>query len=361
MRRFSAPRSTGHLAPLVVGILAGLPAGCSGPYPGPRWDVGVRSTLDAQAAAWNRGDIDAFMSGYWKSDQLTFSSGGATQRGWQATYDRFVQRYATRAQMGTLTFSDLELTPLGRGRDSPVGRTYDAALVLGRWRLERVDGPLGGNFSLILCDVPGAGWRIIHDHTSLEPAPTATTAPAGDGRERGGSSAATAPRIAPASEAATLTAMNLDSAAAALLAAVRGSARHRPDEALAAALAHFDCVTGTIHRFDEPSRLLHLVAQRGIPDAILDRVRTIPVGKGMAGIAAERREPVQVCNLQTDDSGVAKPAAKLTGVEGSIAVPMLVDGQLRGVLGVAKPHAYDFTAAEQALLLQVAATIGREF
>jgi signal transduction protein with GAF and PtsI domain len=123
-------------------------------------------------------------------------------------------------------------------------------------------------------------------------------------------------------------------------------------------LGHFECVTGTIHALDPASGRLRLQAQRGIPPAILDRVVLIPVGKGMAGIAAERREPVQVCNLQTDTSGVAKPGAKETRMEGSIAVPMLVGGRLRGVLGVAKPVAYDFSEAETNLLLEIAAVIG---
>jgi signal transduction protein with GAF and PtsI domain len=124
-------------------------------------------------------------------------------------------------------------------------------------------------------------------------------------------------------------------------------------------LQQFGCATGTIHRLDSASGMLRLCVQRGIPAALMDRVRLIPVGKGMAGIAAERRQPVQVCNLQTDTSGVAKPGAKETRMEGSIAVPMLVGEELRGVLGVAKPVAYDFTEAEIALLSQIAALIGK--
>lgn len=130
--------------------------------------------------------------------------------------------------------------------------------------------------------------------------------------------------------------------------------------ALELILAHFDCLTGTIHGLDPKSGLLVLLAQRGIPEVILDKVSRIPVGKGMAGLAAERKEPVQVCNLQTDTSGQAKPGAKDTKMEGSIASPMLVDKTiLRGVLGVAKPVAYEFNAAEQALLLQIGELIGR--
>jgi L-methionine (R)-S-oxide reductase len=123
-------------------------------------------------------------------------------------------------------------------------------------------------------------------------------------------------------------------------------------------LARYDCTTGTIHALDPAAGLLRLQAQRGIPGHLLERVERVPIGKGMAGIAAERRQPVQVCNLQTDSSGVARPAAKDTRMEGSIAVPMLVGDSLKGVLGVAKPVAYDFTEAETGSLLEIAAVIG---
>ncbi len=79
----------------------------------------------------------------------------------------------------------------------------------------------------------------------------------------------------------------------------------------------------------------------------------------MAGIAAERRQPVEMCNLQTDDSGVARPAAKETKVEGSIAVPMLLDGILYGTLGVAKPVPYNFKEEEVADLLNIGTAVSR--
>jgi L-methionine (R)-S-oxide reductase len=137
---------------------------------------------------------------------------------------------------------------------------------------------------------------------------------------------------------------------------------HASDEAILAALDdilhHFDCQAGTIHDLDPTTGLLRLRAQRGIPPAVLERVRSIPIGKGMGGLAAERRQPVQVCNLQTDASGVAKPSARETRMEGSIAVPMLPGGRLCGVLGIAKPVAYEFTAPETELLVEVADLLG---
>lgn len=116
-------------------------------------------------------------------------------------------------------------------------------------------------------------------------------------------------------------------------------------------LTEFECVSGTIHRAGQDG--LELVAHEGIPEPVLDRIQHIPVGKGMAGIAAEREEPVQVCNLQTDDSGVAEAGARETGMQGSIAAPIFgADGELVGVLGVAKAQAYEFTDAECELLLR---------
>ena len=114
---------------------------------------------------------------------------------------------------------------------------------------------------------------------------------------------------------------------------------------------------GTIHLLDATDGMLHLKAQRGLPPPVLDKVQVIPVGKGMAGIAAERKEPVQVCNLQTDDSGVARPGAKMTQMEGSVAVPILKEGEVRGTLGVAKPSAYDFSEQETDLLMAVGALL----
>ena len=157
MVRSTPARRALAFVPFVNGLV--VASGCV--TPDREWELtrgALREQLESQAAAWNRGDLDAFMVPYWKSDKLTFSAGGETQRGWQATYDRFRRRYPTRDKMGRLSFSDLEIEPLGGRRD--------AALVLGRWRVERSEGPLGGNFSLVFEDIPGTGWRIVHDHTS---------------------------------------------------------------------------------------------------------------------------------------------------------------------------------------------------
>ena len=120
-------------------------------------------------------------------------------------------------------------------------------------------------------------------------------------------------------------------------------------------LAQFQCSAGTIHLLGK-SGLLELAAQRGLPEIVVSKIASIPIGKGMAGIAAERREPVQVCNLQTDNSGVVRPGARDTKMEGSVAAPMIgTDGKLKGVLGIAKPVPYDFATEECGLLMRLGA------
>jgi GAF domain-containing protein len=129
--------------------------------------------------------------------------------------------------------------------------------------------------------------------------------------------------------------------------------------ALDEVLRGFGGVVGTLHGFDEASRVLVLVAERGLPPGLKPKVERIPLGKGMAGLAAERRAPVQLCNLQTDESGVAKPSARETQVAGSITVPLLDGEALRGTLGVAKSTPHEFTADETALLTACAGRIAR--
>lgn len=121
-------------------------------------------------------------------------------------------------------------------------------------------------------------------------------------------------------------------------------------------LEHFDCSTGTLHFLDSNS-LLQLQSQIGIPAFLIPKLSTIPIGKGMAGIAAERRKPVEMCNLQTDDSGIARPSAKDTKVEGSLAAPLLYEEKLFGTIGIAKPVPYDFTETETKLLMKIGGLI----
>jgi ketosteroid isomerase-like protein len=115
----------------------------------------IHAVLDAQAVAWNRGDIEGYMDGYDRSPATVFVSGDTITRGWQTVLDRYKKRYDSREKMGFLTFSDLEITVLNQ----------DAALVLGRWHLQRANDEPHGTFTLVFRKTK-AGWRIVHDHTS---------------------------------------------------------------------------------------------------------------------------------------------------------------------------------------------------
>jgi signal transduction protein with GAF and PtsI domain len=130
------------------------------------------------------------------------------------------------------------------------------------------------------------------------------------------------------------------------------------DGALAATLRHFDCQAGTVHLLRDG--MLNLAASVGIPPPVAAIVATVPIGKGIAGLAAERRGPVTICNLQTDNSGQARPGARATGMEGSLAVPMLDEADdLRGVLGIAKATAYDWSEEETAQVQAIASQFCR--
>jgi uncharacterized protein (TIGR02246 family) len=118
----------------------------------------ITQLLTAQQDAWNKGNVDTFMSAYWKSPDLTFSGARGTERGYEAVYNRYKRTYPDRSTMGQLDFSDLDFHFIGN----------DGALVLGHWHLTRdkaSGGDIGGVFSLVWQRFP-EGWRIIHDHTS---------------------------------------------------------------------------------------------------------------------------------------------------------------------------------------------------
>jgi putative methionine-R-sulfoxide reductase with GAF domain len=119
----------------------------------------------------------------------------------------------------------------------------------------------------------------------------------------------------------------------------------------------FDCITATLHCLDPADQHLKMVAYQGIPPQIMPMIQSIPVGKGIAGAAAERLAPVELCNLQTDTSGVAKPDAKQTKVQGSLAVPVMDGDRLCGTLGIGKVVPYDFSEAEKAKLMEIAADV----
>jgi GAF domain-containing protein len=131
------------------------------------------------------------------------------------------------------------------------------------------------------------------------------------------------------------------------------------DEVLHAVLQHFHSETGTIHKLDADKKLLHLVAQTGLPPQMLDIIKTIPVGKGIAGETAAKRQPVTICNLQKDSSGVAQPGAKQTGVGGALCVPIYAGDTLVGTFGIGTLRQHEYTVAEIKELQDIARTVGR--
>ena len=119
----------------------------------------IKHVLVTQVEAWNHGQLEAFMEGYWNSPDLTFYSGGTITKGWQPTLERYRQRYQAKGQeMGHLEFQDLDIDLLSRR----------SAVVYGKWKLTMSDGKTPhGLFTLIFKRMP-EGWKIVHDHTSAE-------------------------------------------------------------------------------------------------------------------------------------------------------------------------------------------------
>ena len=115
----------------------------------------VAKVLEDQQLAWNRGDIDGFMQGYWKSDSLVFVGRGAPVYGWQKTIDRYKRGYPDKTAMGELTFDIIQVKILDSTN----------AFVLGGWRLKRDKDTPGGYFTLWFRKINGE-WKIVCDHTS---------------------------------------------------------------------------------------------------------------------------------------------------------------------------------------------------
>jgi ketosteroid isomerase-like protein len=140
-----------------------LVAGCAGSRAFSAGDdSAVRGVLAAQQEAWNNGDLEGYMRGYVKSDELVFTSGGKVRKGWDETYAKYKAKYGNaRSTMGTLAFEILGVQALGA----------DGAVVLGRWSLTNTPVAGGGVFSVAL-ERTKAGWVVVHDHTSADPAAT---------------------------------------------------------------------------------------------------------------------------------------------------------------------------------------------
>ena len=141
---------------LLLAALALIPLLAQTPQPADPV-AAVRRLLEDQQQAWNRYDLEGFMSGYWNSADLTFFSGAQQTTGWQGALDRYRKNYQQAGkEMGQLEFSDLKIEPFSN----------DAAFVRGAWHLTMRDGTTPhGLFTLIFRKFPD-GWKIVHDHTS---------------------------------------------------------------------------------------------------------------------------------------------------------------------------------------------------
>ena len=127
--------------------------------------------------------------------------------------------------------------------------------------------------------------------------------------------------------------------------------------ALQLVLTHFESETGTIHQLDDATQQLHLAAQVGLPPAIMEVVRLIPVGKGIAGQTVARGGPVTICNIQKDESGVTRPGARQSGVGGALCVPLRQNSAIVGTLGIGTVREHEYTPAETRALEEVASVI----
>ena len=135
----------------IVPIFAVLLLGCAGPQ-----RSAILEVLDAQVNAWNAGSVDGYMEGYWKSEAVTFVSGGSVTKGYEVVRDRYRRNYSTPERMGTLSFGDIELVVL----------SSSSALITGQWRLKRPSDEPWGRFTLLF-EKKSEGWKIVYDHTSL--------------------------------------------------------------------------------------------------------------------------------------------------------------------------------------------------
>jgi ketosteroid isomerase-like protein len=148
--------SVRHVVLIGLPIIFAAPGICGEPNDADAEKKAIQKVLDDQVAAWNKGDLEGFMAGYWKSDELSFFSGKDKTLGWRATLERYRKRYqAEGKEMGKLTFSELQIDLLGS----------DAAYVRARWQVVMKKETLQGLFTVIFKKTAD-GWRVVHDHTS---------------------------------------------------------------------------------------------------------------------------------------------------------------------------------------------------
>ena len=141
-------------------LFGALPAKAQKKQANAEAEAAIRAVLDAQTEAWNKGNLEEFMKGYWRSPKLTFYSAGNKRAGYDAVLERYRKTYqAEGKEMGKVVFSDVEVELLGK----------KAAVVRGRWGLTMSDGKkMGGLYTLIFRHFKKESWKIIHDHTSSD-------------------------------------------------------------------------------------------------------------------------------------------------------------------------------------------------
>ena len=115
----------------------------------------IMEVINQQSQAWNRGDVEGYMQGYWKSEKLRFASGDKVTYGWQQTLDNYLKSYPSKAKMGELIFSEIKIEILNENE----------ALVFGHWKLNREADNPQGLFTLHFHNF-AYGWKIVSDHTS---------------------------------------------------------------------------------------------------------------------------------------------------------------------------------------------------
>lgn len=132
-------------------------------------------------------------------------------------------------------------------------------------------------------------------------------------------------------------------------------------DVIAAIVRRMKADSGTIHLVGADG-LLHLqAATPGFPEVVMATIRTIPIGKGMAGLAAQRRMPVDACNIQTDTSGDVRPGARATALSGAIVVPIFRGDAVIGTVGVGNRSERVFTPAETDDLLAVGRALAARY
>ena len=122
-------------------------------------EEGIKHMLVSQVEAWNHGNLQGYMKGYWHSPDLVFFSGATVTKGWEPTLQRYQQRYQGQGkEMGKLEFQNLNIDLLSRR----------AAVVTGKWQLTMSDGKQPHGLFTLIVKKTEDGWHIVHDHTSAE-------------------------------------------------------------------------------------------------------------------------------------------------------------------------------------------------